>query len=144
VPASKVSLSGIVHRAALTALVVWLLAGCQGGGNQTFSCTDAGMNDIGALGANLAAAFPNTDQAPSMVDDCDSSGKASATLVVPGNVETVERSVPSTWACERRHGDDLEVYLRCDLDGQRSEVVIEFRSDDEVTVYARPLRPARH
>jgi hypothetical protein len=135
----KISMPGIVSFATLVILTTGLLTGCQGGGNQTFSCSDAGVDSLGALGDQLVAAFPDADAKPFETNDCDSSGKASAKLVVPGQIAPVEAAIPSEWGCERRRSNDLEVYLRCNIDGQASEVVVEFRTDDEVSVYARPL-----
>ena len=134
------SLIKVGCRLALATGLFLTLCGCGGNfSNETYSCTDAGFRDLHALGTELRSAFPAVNRGTTVVDDCDSSGKSSIKLVVPGQLSTVESNLPTSWRCDRGRGDDLDTFWRCTLKGQPAEVILEFRSDSEVSVYARPL-----
>lgn len=116
------------------------LAGC--GPNQTYSCTDDGLDDLESLSRALTSAFPEAGT-PTAYSDCDSSGKASVEATHPGSVASLEGALPREWRCGPGKGDvDWDQHFRCTIDGQPTQVILQGHGDEDVTIHLRPRAPA--
>ncbi len=132
--AASVSLCVIMVIAAAT------LAGC--GPNQTYSCTEDGLDDLESLGSALTSAFPEAGT-PTAYSDCDSSGKASVEATHPGSVASLEGTLPPAWHCGPGKGDAAwDRHFRCTVEGQPTQVIIEAHGDDTAAIYLQPRAPA--
>lgn len=115
------------------------LVGCEA--NQSYSCTEDGLNDLEALGSKLTSAFPEAGP-PIGYDDCDSSGKASVQAAHPGGVASLEGSLPPEWQCGPGRGPTWNRDFRCTIEGRPTHANLQKRDAENVTVYLRPLAAA--
>ena len=130
--AASVALSLVIAAATLT--------GC--GADHDYSCSGDGLEDLQTLTSTLTGSFPEAGT-PTAVDDCDSSGKASVSVAHPGSVGSLGDSLPLDWRCRPgKAPTDLDRYFRCTIDGQPTQVIIEYRDDETVTIYLTPTAPA--
>lgn len=83
-------------------IAIATLAGC--GPEQTYSCTEDGLDDLETLGTALTSAFPEAEE-PIAYSDCDSSGKASVQAAHPGSIASLEGALPRGWRCGPGKGD---------------------------------------